>query len=800
MKPSSAKNVALLAGLTYTLTCVLIGMLNPYVASRDWLLQAQFTPVVYLVQFMAFIVGVWTLLGLGYMGMRLAGALNGDQLPTRICAALLLPLGLVLLRLIVTALGFLHLARGWVLFLVGLVVVLASAPALTRWAKVAIGRWRPTRWSSVSSGRRTTGVVAFGSLCMMLALFAQRIAVPPADTDFLTHYAPYLLRAAHEGSAGPNEVWYQFFYSRGDSAGIALVALAGPGGKLAASLISLIAGLWILVVWLRHITGSWKLGLVASSIIALALTLGPNEIASAFAKNHLEVGSLYFALAFVLYLQLLSGLNRTRRSRFAESSSQLVVVSSVLAVGAVCLAPFTFPILLILCALVVVAEFLVSKAGSASLSVVCALSAGTLTLGAMMLWGRLATGMFEMTPFRLWIGSTDPESVSRFVSPWEIHYLAIGSGSRSLTGIADPMQTIATDPLTFAMSTLKIPYLLSGALLRSVPVLLTSSLVVSSALLLLAVSLILRKLGKSTHPVTRSMNRLLVGAIPAGALVVAYLAVTAIAEQGISAQRSSVGSIFPVILLAFATFGWWLSTVMVGVVLRRVVIAGLSVSFTLWSVVNIWMITDLQGGGAVSWRQIVREVAGKSSIAEGFDARAKRMNINVDTGLLGWCIKNVRGNTVIATDWSAELGLCNLLERGIVREVSFSLGDSYIPAIFGADSQRARQALRDFGVESIVLSGVQGALPYSKLVSSATDAYSVPGSSVVGIIPVSELGSARITTGSSERLPLDDVRMDADSTYVDLYQRMLSDIGAVNAEWSDPSFELAPVPESGGWQ
>lgn len=239
----------------------------------------------------------------------------------------------------------------------------------------------------------------------------------PLDGDFLSHYGQFLMKVAQSGEISPNEVWYQYLYSKSDSLGVASIVIADNAGKLDVSTSYLF--LTYIILWriLDRININFNFRCYALSTLALVLMLSDS---GALAKHHMYVIFSMLALVFCML-----EFNRVNFTIFKYKYAVGIFSASALAVTS------TLPSIAF-CYIILFAYFIYSIVKKELFSVYTIIVIGlsiTLIMAYLCLDNYLSTGFLEINPFRLFINMLNYEIFTAHYTPYIITFLEQGSKS-----------------------------------------------------------------------------------------------------------------------------------------------------------------------------------------------------------------------------------------------------------------------------------------------------------------------------------------------------------------------------------
>jgi hypothetical protein len=180
------------------------------------------------------------------------------------------------------------------------IVVLASARQFGALASAAIGRL------SASVRRRC---ISPQIICILLiTVFAGWLLLirgfyPNTDGDYFSHYFYYYQQILNNHNLAPNDIWYHYYYSKGDGLFFLGMLLSDPEAPtLATFCCVVIAAVAMAVVAYRIAPSSLWPGCVAALYLAFNLTSYRNLGGAQFEKTHEEVSALIMLMACALCL------------------------------------------------------------------------------------------------------------------------------------------------------------------------------------------------------------------------------------------------------------------------------------------------------------------------------------------------------------------------------------------------------------------------------------------------------------------------------------------------------------------
>jgi hypothetical protein len=213
-------------------------------------------------------------------------------------AVLAFGLGLGPWHLVMLTLGVSGLYYRSVAIALAAIVVLASARQFGVLASSAISRlatWARQRPISPQSICILLIAVFAGWLLLLRGLY------PNADGDYYSHYFYYYIQVLDSHSLIPNDIWYHYYYSKGDGLFFLGMLLSDPEAPaLATFCCVVIAALAMAVVVYRVVPSSLWPGCLAALYLAFNLT-GYRDFGGAqFQKTHEQVSALIVLMTCAL--------------------------------------------------------------------------------------------------------------------------------------------------------------------------------------------------------------------------------------------------------------------------------------------------------------------------------------------------------------------------------------------------------------------------------------------------------------------------------------------------------------------
>lgn len=249
------------------------------------------------------------------------------------------------------------------------------------------------------------------------------------DGDYLTHYGPYYEAVIQSGGLAPNDVWYQYFYSKGAGLFYLSMLITDQTGPLLVSFLHFFAATLLMYAVVRRASGS-ALWALSAAVFMLGMMAWPIE--GFFVKHHCEISSITLSITAAVVGLVASKRYRSLCFYFVCISQASLMIYSLQA------GVFTLMFIGVYAVLALVKRdygqfkchfFVLALAGCISILV--------------MLHNYSATGLYEITPFRVFLKYWNQETFSRWVSPYLMFYLSEGSSPELGTiGISGLLQDV----------------------------------------------------------------------------------------------------------------------------------------------------------------------------------------------------------------------------------------------------------------------------------------------------------------------------------------------------------------------
>lgn len=260
----------------------------------------------------------------------------------------------------------------------------------------------------------------FSSLVILLIiLIVITKAVPlSSDGDYLTHYGPYFNQVLDKGNTWSTDLWYHYWFSKGNGGGFLAISLTGAGGQVLYSLASVLTLSLLLGSWIFLLSKSKFLGI---STFLICVSFSTQSSVVELSKHHVDAATLLLTSAFSLWW-IAQG--------FGIKSVQVGKITWVFtSISFTLLIPIGLGYLTVLIFSISVATSVVDNANiiqvlrkNTQLLIFPAI--GQIFVG-LLNYSR--TGFIEATPYRLWRNFADLSKLPTNVSPYLIAALDAGT-------------------------------------------------------------------------------------------------------------------------------------------------------------------------------------------------------------------------------------------------------------------------------------------------------------------------------------------------------------------------------------
>jgi hypothetical protein len=259
--------------------------------------------------------------------------------------------------------------------------------------------------------------ICCGGLCFIAAAILGIVYLEHCqysfDGDYLTHYGPYYDYVTTSGSLAPNDVWYQYFYSKGAGLFYFSMLITDRGGPLLVSFLHFFTAATLVYAIMKRASGN-SLWAISAAIFMLGMMAWPNG--GFFIKHHCEIGAIILSITCAVVLMTVSKRHRNL-CLFVACISQASLLLYSLQAGVYTL------------------MFIAAYAGIAlyrrkyglMFKYAAILGLAVVVSVLSMLHNYSVTGLYEATPFRVFLRFWNQEIFSKWVSPYLMFYISEGS-------------------------------------------------------------------------------------------------------------------------------------------------------------------------------------------------------------------------------------------------------------------------------------------------------------------------------------------------------------------------------------
>src|SRR5579864_8189573 len=345
-------------------------------------------------------------------------------------------LGSSILRAAMLIIGFLSAYYWPVLLALGVAPLFVGTPRVAFLMRKSLtGLMR--RWNSEinSTEKLIVASIAGALISAVVAVSMGKFLYPNGTGDYFTNYFPYYKEVVRAGNIWPNDVWYHFYMSKGFGEiffGIVLSDLLGPQ---AASQTMFILGLVIAYAMMKRMFNDGISGLSAAAIVAVGFiwtfekNIGFGDWAE-FPKQHVITAVLFMGCVWISWLQL--------HIKEPQMRGWGIVCASIY--GGLVLARPQFFVLIAVFLLLMSAYAWASNHGRSVVIYLAGLLVSAGVVGALLTLNYAITGLAEVTPFRTFWRYADQAHFAKWVSPFLMLLLDLGS-SPDLGSISMPYLT-----------------------------------------------------------------------------------------------------------------------------------------------------------------------------------------------------------------------------------------------------------------------------------------------------------------------------------------------------------------------
>lgn len=260
------------------------------------------------------------------------------------------------------------------------------------------------------------GLLTF-AFFLVLALAVSRIWFLSLDGDYITHYGQYIIQVIENQSIAPNDVWYHFFYSKGNMLEAIAVAALDHAAKLDISLIFIFVALCAYYRMIRNMGLDSKIALF--TILALPNYLVTVDIGF-FSKNHAIISA--FILLQCYFIQKIVNIEDKSKIRF------LYFIIACIIFNIIIISPPALPFFFISFFTI----FLMSKSALRGYHLKVGIFHAAFYFSLIFVnfaINYLVTGLYEINPASVFFEKMNFEIFAKKYSPYLITYLEIGSGT-----------------------------------------------------------------------------------------------------------------------------------------------------------------------------------------------------------------------------------------------------------------------------------------------------------------------------------------------------------------------------------
>lgn len=253
-------------------------------------------------------------------------------------------------------------------------------------------------------------LLASGFMLCMKGLYPGNIS-----GDYVHHYFPYFKEVLRTHSILPNDLWYQYYYSKGN--GIVYLSMLLTDIEISTVVSCCFFFFSVLTIYslVSKVSENRFIPLTACFLYQLMIYIDPYY--PFFNTHHIIAGSFYAAILWVV----------VEMDRSEKANKSLWMLGGTLIVaGFVIFFPPSFAIVALFLVIMIVKCGIMKDSQSAA-RLASILVSGLLMILITFVINYVITGMAEVTPFRLFWKLADQKKLSEWVSPYLMVLLEQGT-------------------------------------------------------------------------------------------------------------------------------------------------------------------------------------------------------------------------------------------------------------------------------------------------------------------------------------------------------------------------------------
>ncbi len=352
----------------------------------------------------------WIIYGAGSLLVRLMEKLGGKLALSYLDRVIVVFfVGAAGLQIVMFALGYMNGYYRFTALLLSIPILLLSYADLCTFAKE--GAIRIADVMKKSDHHDKTIYYLLGSAVIFIsAILFLVIGLYTRDGDYITHYGNFYDEVMRHHGIWPNGWWYQYFYSKGAGLFFLSMLLTDKMSPPIVSYIFIMASCLVMISLIKRISKEF-IGPITAIVYYLGALIVNDPIPY---RMHVVSGVMLIALAWMLAI---ANHDHTKISQVWRMAGSLLFGSLVI------LAP-TISIYAFATLGIYLAGALMKRRWN--LAQLCAvwIIVGGAFLVTILGINFLTTGLFEGTPFRLWLSLWDQVRSSAWVSPYMLFYVS----------------------------------------------------------------------------------------------------------------------------------------------------------------------------------------------------------------------------------------------------------------------------------------------------------------------------------------------------------------------------------------
>ena len=313
------------------------------------------------------------------------------------------------LHIVMFVLGYMNAYYRNTALLLSVLILLLSYGNLRAFAREGFVKIADLIGESDSCERRAYFMLGSALIFVSTILFLV-IGLYTNDGDYITHYGNFYAEVIRSHGIWPNGWWYQYFYSKGAGLFFLSMLLTDKMSPPIVSYIFIMASCLMMFALMKRISKDSRWPLIAI-FYYISVLIANYTIPY---RMHVVSGVMLIAVIWILAIA---------KNDNPKAAITWRVIGSLIMLGLVIVAPTVSIYALGAVGLYALASIVRKQWGQMNLYTTW-MVAGGVSLAGILLVNYLTTGLFEGTPFRLWLGLWDQARSIRWVSPYMLYYVS----------------------------------------------------------------------------------------------------------------------------------------------------------------------------------------------------------------------------------------------------------------------------------------------------------------------------------------------------------------------------------------